>query len=184
MNITTTPEGIHAVSSLEIAKLTGKRHADVLRNIENILNEAKIDQRKFASIRLDVGGREQPYFLLPRFECDLVISGYSVKYRAAIIRRWHELEALAAKPPTRLELARAEYAAAAHAELLGAENEILKPVHEYGSFAPNGLPRVGIRRASFVAGNSRISDATRLWELRLAYEVELDRINGQLRLAI
>jgi phage regulator Rha-like protein len=184
MNITTTPEGIPTVSSLEIARITGKRHDNVISDIKRILTEAEIEAPRFLGASKLPSGQTASVYHLPRFECDLIVSGYSVKYRAAIIRRWHELEALASKPPTRLELARAEYAAAAHAELLGAENEILKPLHEYGSFAPDGLPRVGIRRASFVAGNSRISDATRLWELRLAYEVELDRLNGQLRLAI
>ena len=80
------------MSSLEIAELTGKRHADVMRDIEKILNEANIGVSKFASTYLDKSNRESKCYNLPRMECDLVISGYSVKYRMAIIKRWHELE--------------------------------------------------------------------------------------------
>jgi Rha family phage regulatory protein len=80
------------MSSLEIAELTGKQHNDVMRDIRNILNEAEIDRRKFALIYKDSMNREKPCYNLPRRECDLVISGYSVKYRMAIIDRWQELE--------------------------------------------------------------------------------------------
>lgn len=86
------PSAVSAISSNDIAKMTGKNHADVMRDIRRTFEDANIDQSKFASIFKDAYDRDQPCFLLPRFECDLVISGYSVPYRAAIIRRWHELE--------------------------------------------------------------------------------------------
>ena len=93
------------MSSIEIAELTGKEHRKVMRDIKNILEEAEIDTAKFGRIYLDSMNREQKEYLLPKLECDLVVSGYSVKYRMAIIKRWHELEA--AKPaPTKLELAK------------------------------------------------------------------------------
>ena len=84
---------IQTMSSREIAKLTGKRHGDVIRDIAETLSQAEIDISKFASIYLDTMNRSQPEYLLPKRECDLVISGYSVKYRLAIIDRWQELEA-------------------------------------------------------------------------------------------
>lgn len=80
------------MSSLEIAELTGKNHADVLRDIRVVLEEARIDESKFAGIYKDSINRDKPCYNLPRRECDLVISGYSVKYRLAIIDRWHFLE--------------------------------------------------------------------------------------------
>lgn len=81
------------MSSLEIAKLTGKNHNDVLKDIRRILAEAEIDAGKFSRTYLDKSNRQSPCFELPRRECDLVIAGYSVKYRLAIIDRWQELEA-------------------------------------------------------------------------------------------
>ena len=80
------------MSSLEIAALTGKPHGNIMQDIRRILFDVEIDQQEFLSIFLDVYKREQPCYLLPRRECDLVMSGYSVKYRLAIIDRWQELE--------------------------------------------------------------------------------------------
>lgn len=83
---------IPTMSSLEIAELTGKRHSDVMIDIRRILEEAEIDSTEFSAQYKDTSGKSNPCYHLPRFECDLVITGYSVKYRAAIIKRWHELE--------------------------------------------------------------------------------------------
>lgn len=81
------------MSSLEIAELTQKDHADVLKDIRRIMEEAEIDHGKFSGIYKDSMNREQPCYNLPRRECDLIVSGYNVKYRLAIIDRWQELEA-------------------------------------------------------------------------------------------
>jgi phage antirepressor YoqD-like protein len=86
------------MSSLQIADITGKNHADVMRDIRKVLDEAEIGESEFAGTYIDVQNKDRPCFLLPRFECDLVVSGYSVKYRAAIIKRWHELENKPAAP--------------------------------------------------------------------------------------
>lgn len=81
------------MSSLEIAELTGKRHNNVLRDIEKVLNEVGIGALKFESSYLSSQNKQLPCYNLPRRECDLVVSGYVAKYRLAIIDRWHELEA-------------------------------------------------------------------------------------------
>ena len=81
------------MSSLEIAALCKKEHKEVLRDIRKTLAEAEIDERSFALTYKDASNREQPCFNLPKRECDLVVSGYTVKYRLAIIDRWQELEA-------------------------------------------------------------------------------------------
>jgi Rha family phage regulatory protein len=89
-----------AMSSLEIAELTGKDHFNVLRDIKCILKEAEIDQLKFEGVYLGGNGQERRCYNLPRLECDLVVSGYSTKYRLAIIKRWHELEKQVPTLPT------------------------------------------------------------------------------------
>jgi len=86
-------KGIPTISSLQIAEITGKNHADVMRDIRSTLEQAEIGLSKFASSYRNSQNKEQPCYNLPRRECDLVISGYSVKYRLAIIDRWQELEA-------------------------------------------------------------------------------------------
>ena len=80
------------MSSLEIAGLTGKGHNDVLKDIRRILGQAGIAEGRFTLSYKDRSGKANKCYNLPRLECDLVISGYSVPYRMAIIKRWHELE--------------------------------------------------------------------------------------------
>lgn len=92
-------KSVTTMSSREISELTGKNHFDVKRDIQNILLQAEIDASKFAVIYKDSQNRNQSEYSLPKRECDLVISGYSVKYRLAIIDRWQELEQQVVKLP-------------------------------------------------------------------------------------
>lgn len=64
----------------------------MLKDIRRVLDEVEIDAVKFNGIYKDKANREKPCFHLPRRECDLIIAGYSAKYRLAIIDRWQELE--------------------------------------------------------------------------------------------
>lgn len=107
MNLITS-SNIPAMSSVDIAKLTGKDHGDVLKAIRTTLAAANIDAGNFAAIYKDAYDREKPCYYLPKYEMDLVISGYSVPYRAAIIKRWHELEAEKTAPAFTLPASFAE----------------------------------------------------------------------------
>jgi phage regulator Rha-like protein len=113
------------MSSLEIAKLTGKTHDNVLKDVRRILDEVEIDHVQFNAIFLDAYKREQPCFNLPRIECDLVVSGYSAPYRFAIIKRWQELEATQ-RPKTQLELAREQVVLLERLEAIEIERANLK----------------------------------------------------------
>lgn len=84
------------MSSLEIADLTGKEHSKVMADIIRVLEEVEINHAVFRDIKKDSRNRDQAVFNLPRRECDLVIAGYSAKYRLAIIDRWQELERITA----------------------------------------------------------------------------------------
>lgn len=90
------------MSSLEIAKLTGKQHRHVLADIRKTLEEAEIRSADFSALQPFGNNRTREVFNLPRLECDLVISGYSIKYRLAIIKRWHELEVKLSSIPLQL----------------------------------------------------------------------------------
>ena len=93
MNLQTTTIGLPTISSRDIARITGKPHSDVLKDVRRILEEVQIGLGQFSSSYLNAQNKPQPCFVLPRRECDLVISGYSAKYRLAIIDRWRALEA-------------------------------------------------------------------------------------------
>lgn len=78
--------------SIEIAELTGKRHTHVMRDIRKMLEELEIGETKFGSTYQNQQGKSLPAFNLPKRECLILVSGYNLKMRAAIIDRWQELE--------------------------------------------------------------------------------------------
>ncbi|MDB6134202.1 MAG: hypothetical protein JWM59_2445 [Verrucomicrobiales bacterium] len=109
LSLLAPPAGtVPAMSSVDIAVLTNKEHYNVLRDIKNTLEEAGIGALKFEGTYTDSQNKERPCYHLPKFELDLVVSGYSVKYRATIIKRWHELEAEKAAPKFDLPATMAE----------------------------------------------------------------------------
>ena len=90
------------MSSIEIAELTGKQHKNVLRDIRNTFSQLAKEEGVGSDLSYlsnqgvtTVFGtftKQVASYNLTRFASDIVIAGYSVKYRAAIIKRWHELE--------------------------------------------------------------------------------------------
>jgi len=83
------------MSSLEIAQLTGKDHSHVLRDIRNMLLELTGDTSglsRFGSSYMNSQNKEQPCFELPKEETLCLMSGYDVRARMVIIKRWQELE--------------------------------------------------------------------------------------------
>jgi phage antirepressor YoqD-like protein len=79
------------MSSVEIADLTGKRHDHVMRDTRKML-EGLGGLPNFGGTYLDTQKKEQPCYRLPKRECLILVSGYSVELRAKIIDRWMELE--------------------------------------------------------------------------------------------
>ena len=73
---------------------TGKRHDNVLVDIKKMLEELYPEggALKFQGYYLSEQNKPQPCFNLPKRECIILASGYSVKLRAAIIDRWQKLE--------------------------------------------------------------------------------------------
>lgn len=91
------------MSSKEIAELTGKRHADVMRDIRLMLAELHSEEglSNFASSYINEQSKLLPCFNLPKRESIILVSGYNLRMRAAIIDRWQQLEAQAANPAPR-----------------------------------------------------------------------------------
>lgn len=93
------------MSSREIAELTGKQHAHVMRDIRQMLIELKGEGgiSKFGdTIRNPQNGQEYPIFRLPKRETLILVSGYNLTMRARIIDRWQELEAAQRPDPMRM----------------------------------------------------------------------------------
>ena len=94
------------MSSLEISKLTGKRHDNVMTDIRNMLDELELATPQFSGVYKADNKQMYEKFDLPKRECFILVSGYNIKLRAAIIDRWQELEGAAPKPLTQIEQVR------------------------------------------------------------------------------
>jgi phage antirepressor YoqD-like protein len=81
------------MSSREIADLTGKEHANVMRDVRAMLEGLQKDPLSFEAMYLDAYQREQTCFELPKDLTMTLVSGYSVQLRHKIVTRLEQLEA-------------------------------------------------------------------------------------------
>ena len=80
-----------AMDSRDIAKLTGKQHKSVLRDIDKML--PKVTGTKVCRLMYtDKKGELRPHYCLPYRELLILLTGYSVELRTAVIDRWAFLE--------------------------------------------------------------------------------------------
>ncbi|WP_314412128.1 phage antirepressor KilAC domain-containing protein [Pantoea septica] len=88
------------MTSREIAEVTGKRHPDVKRDIETMMEQLQEDVSKFARIYLDSMNRKQTEYVLDREHTECLVTGYSALLRMKVIKRMHELEESVRIPQT------------------------------------------------------------------------------------
>ncbi|MBK1642478.1 hypothetical protein CKO12_11435 [Chromatium okenii] len=89
-----------SMTSREVAELTGKRHADVLRDIDRLLESLNADLRLGfkSSTYTDSTGKSNRQFILDRDSTYCLVAGYDANARMRIIKRWQELEAAVVTP--------------------------------------------------------------------------------------
>ena len=92
------PAAPPTMTSREIASLTGKEHKHVMRDIRVMVEALGLDESNFGHIYLDAYNRQQSEYALDEELSITLVSGYDVKMRLAIIRRWKELEGKAPAP--------------------------------------------------------------------------------------
>lgn len=90
---TVNSSGTSNLTSVEIAELTGKRHADVMVDIKKMLEQLQIPPTEFSVGYTDQQGKPRPCFSLPPREVKILITGYDVVRRAKVIDRLEQLEA-------------------------------------------------------------------------------------------
>lgn len=102
MNVLTLANtSVMTMSSREIAGLTGKRHDNVMADIRKMLFELHGEGGVLSFQDTPTNpqnGQTYPVFNLPKRETLILVSGYNVQMRAAIIDRWQQLEEQAAAP--------------------------------------------------------------------------------------
>ena len=87
-------ENQQTMSSLEIAKLTGKPHNDVLKAIRAMEPAwVKVNGGNFSRVEYkDAKGEMRPAFELTKTECLYVATKFNDEARAKLVIRWEELE--------------------------------------------------------------------------------------------
>lgn len=115
------------MSSLEIASITGKQHAHVMRDIRSLLEQGVAESNFGLGSYTDANGQNRPCYNLTKKGCLILASGYDAKLREKIIDRWEELEmekqAKQPHEPTRKELAMMVLQAEEEKERLALENQ-------------------------------------------------------------
>lgn len=98
LNINNSPL---TMTSQEIADLTERRHDNVMRDIRTMLAELHGEGGvlSFEDTHTNhQNGQSYPIYRLPKRETLILVSGYKLTLRAAIIDRWQQLEQQAANP--------------------------------------------------------------------------------------
>lgn len=85
------------MSTLEIAELTGKRHDNVMADVRSMFEQLGVNAPDFSGTQIYGNNNTRKVFNLDKEHTLCLVSGYNVKLRMAIIKRWNELEQQASK---------------------------------------------------------------------------------------
>lgn len=88
------------MTSLQIAEITGKPHADVMKAIRKMEPAwSKINEGNFSLVEYkDKKGETRPCYSLNKEECLYIATKFNDETRAKLIKRWKELEEQHQKP--------------------------------------------------------------------------------------
>ena len=96
--------GEQIITSLDIARLTGKEHKNVLRDIRNMepawekLHQLKFEQMQIRENLPNNGYRLRTVYALTKLECLYIATKYDDVSRARLVLRWEELERANVRP--------------------------------------------------------------------------------------
>lgn len=150
------------MSSREIAELTGKRHDNVMRDV-NALNESyeklgllKVEESSYINLQ----NKEQPMFELTKMQTFDLMTGYNTQLRIKVNRRWEELENEKALSGFQIPqtLSQALMLAAKQAEEIEAQAkqiEIQKPKVEVFEKIANADTLLSLNEAAKAVGTGR-----------------------------
>ena len=110
-----------AMSTREIAELTGSTHDNVLKTVRRLVTEGVVSANE-TPYQHPQNGQTYMEFRLSFRDTMVVVSGYSAELRARIIDRWQELEAGAA--PAALNLRDPRQLSAVAVQLLEVNQEL------------------------------------------------------------
>ena len=155
------------MTSIEIAEVTGKQHAHVMRDIRNLLAQGVAESNFGLSKYKDVTGRKLPCYNLTPKGCLILASGYDAVLREKIIDRLEYLENEKKNiytPKTYLEALEALVASEKEKERLRIESEEQQKTIEQKDARINKLqPKADFADAAFQAeGKVDIGQAAKI----------------------
>lgn len=94
------PSNITTMSTVEISELTKKRHDNVMEDCRKMFRELNLHAPDFSGTQSYGNNNKREVFNLDKRLIEVLITGYSIKLRAAVIDRLHFLEREVIKLPT------------------------------------------------------------------------------------
>lgn len=100
MNLMTLNDNTQTMTSREIADLTGKRHDNVKRTIEDLLNKGLIESPQIEEVRTatNIG----KCYAVGKRDSFVIVARLSPEFTARLVDRWQELEEKVQQPAINL----------------------------------------------------------------------------------
>ena len=158
------------MTSLEIAEVTGKQHAHVMRDIRSLLSQGVSASNFGLGSYTDANGQKRPLFNLTPKGCLILASGYDAVLRERIINRLEYLEnekKVIKTPQTYLEALEALVASEKEKEQLRIETEQQqKQIEQKDAKITKLQPKADFAEAAFKAeGKVDIGQAAKILNL-------------------
>lgn len=186
------------MTSLQIAEITGKPHADVMKAIRKMEPAwSKINEGNFSLVDYqDKKGETRPCFSLNKEECLYIATKFNDEARAKLIKRWKELEEQHQKPSVPqnyLEALKSLVKSEEEKQQLALENKkqqeqiltISKANMELGNKITEMLPKVSyydkILQSNATMTVTQIAQDYGMSAMRLNKELESMRIQHKVR---
>ena len=186
------------MTSLQIAEITGKRHADVMKSIRKMEPAwSKINEGNFSLVDYqDKKGETRPCCALNKEECLYIATKFNDEARAKLIKRWKELEEQHQKPSvpqTYLEALKSLVKAEEEKQQLAFENKkqqeqiitISKTNMELGNKITEMLPKVSyydkILQSNATMTVTQIAQDYGMSAMKLNKELEAMKIQHKVR---
>lgn len=186
------------MTSLQIAEITGKPHADVMKAIRKMEPAwSKINEGNFSLVDYqDKKGETRPCYSLNKEECLYIATKFNDEARAKLIKRWKELEEQHQKPSVPqnyLEALKSLVKAEEEKQQLALENKkqqeqiltISKTNMELGNKITEMLPKVSyydkILQSNATMTVTQIAQDYGMIAMRLNKELESMRIQHKVR---
>lgn len=186
------------MTSLQIAEITGKPHADVMKAIRKMEPAwSKINEGNFSLVDYqDKKGETRPCYSLNKEECLYIATKFNDEARAKLIKRWKELEEQHQKPSVPqnyLEALKSLVKAEEEKQQLALENKnqqeqiltISKTNMELGNKITEMLPKVSyydkILQSNATMTVTQIAQDYGMSAIRLNKELESMRIQHKVR---